>query len=374
MSLFGTRPEAIKMAPLIKLLETKKNINSLVCVTAQHRKMLDQVLDLFKIIPNIDLNLMKPNQDLFDITSNVMINLRDVYRKEKPDLVLLHGDTTTTMSAAMAAFYEGIKIGHVEAGLRTYNLKSPFPEEFNRQVLGRLSNIHFSPTKLSKNNLLKEGVNEDDIIVTGNTVIDSLFLALSFIDKDKNRLSKILKKLKEIVKFDFMNKKFVLITAHRRENFGRGLNAICDSILNLSISNPQVHFVFSLHLNPNVRNLMISKLNNIRNIHLIEPLSYELFIILLRQCYLVLTDSGGLQEEAPSLGKPVLVMRKNTERPEAIEAGTVNLVGIKKEIIEKNVNDLISNKELYNKMSEAYNPYGDGKACGRIVEKLLSNN
>ena len=364
--IFGTRPEAIKMAPLVKAFENEANIESRVCVTAQHREMLDQVLNMFDIKPYYDLNIMRSGQDLFDITSNVLLGLKDVLNDFKPDIVLVHGDTTTTSSASLAAFYNRIKVGHVEAGLRTGDIYSPWPEEANRQITGVLANYHFAPTTTSQNNLLKENKNQKDIIVTGNTVIDALFLALDKIENNQELKSKII----DSINFQYKlkdKKKIILVTGHRRENFGEGFINICKALKTIAINNPDVDIVYPVHLNPNVQKPVKEILSNTSNIYLIEPLQYESFIYMMNESYFIITDSGGVQEEAPSLGKPVLVMRDSTERPEAIEAGTVKLVGTNKEAIIKEAQKLLDNKEEYERMSKSHNPYGDGKACERIV-------
>lgn len=363
---FGTRPEAIKMAPLVKAFEKEKNIISKVCVTAQHREMLDQVLDMFDIKPDYDLNIMKAGQDLFDVTTNVLLGLKDVLNDFNPDVVLIHGDTTTTSASSLAAFYNKIKVGHVEAGLRTGDIYSPWPEEANRQITGVLANYHFAPTTTSENNLLKENKNPNDIIVTGNTVIDALFLALDKIEKNANLKSKIVDSINSQYKLQD-NKKIILVTGHRRENFGQGFVNICEALKTLALNNPEIDIVYPVHLNPNVQKPVNEILSNTPNVYLIEPLQYEQFIYMMNKSYFIITDSGGVQEEAPSLGKPVLVMRDTTERPEAVDAGTVKLVGTNKEVIIKEAQKLLDNKEEYEKMSKAHNPYGDGKACERIV-------
>lgn len=377
---FGTRPEAIKMAPLI--LELKKHsdkIETIVCVTGQHREMLDQVLSIFKIKPDYDLNIMKKGQDLYDITSNVLLGLRDVFKQTQPDLVLVHGDTTTSMTAALAAYYQQIPVGHIEAGLRTNNIYSPWPEEINRQLIGRISNYNFAPTPNSSTNLIKEGVEEASIYITGNTVIDSLFWVVNKIKSDE--LLNI--KLKEEIRtfgYDIdrlqKNRRMVLITGHRRENLGEGFIHIAQAIQELSTQFPNVDFVYPMHLNPNVRKSIYEVLGNdlshFSNMFFIEPLEYLSFIYMMEKADIVLTDSGGIQEEAPSLKKPVLVMRDTTERPEAVEAGTVILIGTDKEKIVYNVNKLLKDKTHYQQMAKAINPYGDGKACERIANILLN--
>lgn len=371
---FGTRPEAIKMAPLVKAFEEETSIISKVCVTAQHREMLDQVLELFDIKPDYDLNLMKPGQDLYDITSNVLLGLKDVLSDFKPDVVLVHGDTTTTSSASLAAFYQQIKVGHVEAGLRTHNLYSPWPEEANRQITGVLANYHFAPTKASQENLSKENKDKKNIIVTGNTVIDALFLAL---DKIKNNNQLEDKILHQLVNNNYQlqnDKKVILVTGHRRENHGQGFIDICEALKTIAVENPNIDIVYPVHLNPNVQKPVKQLLSDVQNVHLIEPLQYETFLYLMSKSYFIITDSGGVQEEAPSLGKPVLVMRDTTERPEAVEAGTVKLVGTNPDTIIREAQKLIDEKDEYEKMSKAHNPYGDGKACQRIVEFIKEEN
>lgn len=373
---FGTRPEAIKMAPLVH--ELKKHPECFVtkvCVTGQHREMLDQVLKLFEIIPDYDLNIMKPNQDLYDITSRILIGMRDVLNDVNPDVVLVHGDTTTSTAAALAAFYKQIPVGHVEAGLRTGNIYSPWPEEMNRLITGRIATYHFSPTPLSRQNLLKENANDEHIIVTGNTVIDALHWVTTKLSSDVE-LQDMLQKEMQSLGYDVTRlngeRKLVLITGHRRENFGEGFLNICHAIKNLAEKNPDVDFVYPMHLNPNVRKPVLEILGKGEsNVFLIEPLQYLPFVYMMEKSYLILTDSGGVQEEAPGLGKPVLVMRDTTERPEAVDAGTVILVGTDQKKIEDGVTLLLENEDLYSKMSQAQNPYGDGHACERIVEFLM---
>ena len=367
---FGTRPEAIKMAPLCHALLSDKDIEVKICVTAQHREMLDQVLEIFELTPDVDLNLMKKGQDLFDITSEVLLNMKKVLIEYKPDMVLVHGDTTTSMATSLACFYLGIMVGHVEAGLRTYDLNAPFPEEFNRRLTGLISNIHYAPTKISENNLIKEGVDKDKIYVTGNTVIDSLFWVLNKIDSNPEVRTNVNKLLNEHLLFDWKHSKYILITAHRRENFGDGFINICNAIAALASENSDVHFIYPVHLNPNVQDPVTLILSKFDNVHLIPPLDYEPFVYLLNHSYLVLTDSGGIQEEAPSLGKPVLVMRDVTERPEAVEAKTVKLVGANQEAITSNIDELLKNTKTYKKMSQAHNPYGDGNASVKIVNHI----
>jgi len=371
MLVFGTRPEAIKMAPLVhRLCAEPDQFDVLVCVTGQHREMLDQVLGIFEITPDIDLNVMKQGQDLFDVTSSILMEMRVVFTKHKPDLVLVHGDTTTTFATSVAAFYSGVPVGHVEAGLRTYDLHAPFPEEFNRQVASMVTRWHFAPTDSSRDNLLAERAKPDSIIVTGNTVIDALFWVLERIASDSKRRATLETMLHEALSFQWKEEKFVLVTGHRRENFGDGFLQICSAIQQLARLYPMVHFVYPVHLNPHVRKPVNEILANLDNVHLITPLEYEPFVYLLKHAYLVLTDSGGIQEEAPSLGKPVLVMRDVTERPEAVEAGTVELVGANKTRIVNSVSRLLDDNVHYQRMSRAHNPYGDGKACKSIVDVL----
>lgn len=371
MLVFGTRPEAIKMAPLIHELRANPDqFDLLVCVTAQHREMLDQVLRIFEITPDIDLNLMKPGQDLFDVTASTLIGMRGVFAARQPDAVLVHGDTTTTLSTAMAGFYAGVPVGHIEAGLRTHNLYAPFPEEFNRQVASKVTHWHFAPTVLSRDNLLAEGVSSASITVTGNTVIDALHWVLARIDSDSERRIDLDAKLNDALQFQWKDKKFILVTGHRRENFGDGFLQICAAVRDLALRYTKAHFVYPVHLNPNVLEPVNGILTGLDNVHLIEPLEYEPFVYLLKHAHVVLTDSGGIQEEAPSLGKPVLVMRNVTERPEAIEAGTVELVGASRIRIVDGVSRLLEDDEHYQRMSRAHNPYGDGKACQRIVDVL----
>lgn len=373
---FGTRPEAIKMAPLVhEFKQHPEAFETQVCVTGQHREMLDQVLDLFQIVPDYDLDIMKQGQDLYDITSRVLLGMRDVLRESNPDMVFVHGDTTTSTAAAMAAYYQQIPVAHVEAGLRTGDIYSPWPEEMNRLITGRLASLHFAPTALAKTNLLKENVSEQSIVVTGNTVIDALQWVVKKIKSEKGLEASI---ESNILNFGYSTdrltkgKRLVLITGHRRENFGEGFLNICHAIKALAVRYPEVDFVYPVHLNPNVRKPVMEILGECgANVFLIEPLQYLQFVYLMEQSYLILTDSGGIQEEAPGLGKPVLVMRDTTERPEAVEAGTVLLVGANQERIEDGVVDLLENEMLYRQMSEAVNPYGDGKACVRIVDYLL---
>lgn len=378
MLVFGTRPEAIKMAPLVKEFQKHpERFETIVCVTGQHREMLDQVLHIFEIKPDYDLNIMKQGQDLYDVTARVLIGMRDVLKEAQPDVVLVHGDTTTSTAAALAAFYQQIPVGHVEAGLRTHNIYSPWPEEMNRQITGRIATYHFAPTPLSRQNLLAEGVKENQIMVTGNTVIDALYMVVDKIRRDKAldaELETLLKDAGYDVNRLANGKKLVLITGHRRENFGDGFIHMCMAIKNLTKKYPDVDFVYPMHLNPNVRKpiheVFGEDLSNLGNMFFIEPLEYLSFVYLMEKSTVVLTDSGGIQEEAPGLGKPVLVMRDTTERPEALEAGTVKLVGTNYERIVHEVSELIENQEYYDRMSKAVNPYGDGLACRRIVEMI----
>lgn len=380
MLVFGTRPEAIKMAPLVK--EFQKNtedFQTIVCVTGQHREMLDQVLSIFEIKPDYDLNIMKQGQDLYDVTARVLTGMRDVLKEANPDIVLVHGDTTTSTAAALAAFYQQIPVGHVEAGLRTHNIYSPWPEEMNRQLTGRIATYHFAPTPLSKQNLLMENVAEDRITVTGNTVIDALYMVVDKIKQDKE-LDAMLERSLRDAGYDVARlkdgKALVLITGHRRENFGDGFISMCRAIKALTEKYPEVDFVYPMHLNPNVRRpiheVFGEDLSGLKNMFFIEPLEYLSFVYLMEKSTLVLTDSGGIQEEAPGLGKPVLVMRDTTERPEALEAGTVKLVGTDYDRIVSEVSALLDDSAYYDRMSKAVNPYGDGLACKRIVDVLRS--
>ena len=376
MLVFGTRPEAIKMAPLVKEFQKyPEEFKTIVCVTGQHREMLDQVLHIFEIIPDYDLNIMKPGQDLYDVTARVLIGMRDVLKEVQPDVVLVHGDTTTSTASALAAFYQQIPVGHIEAGLRTHNIYSPWPEEVNRQITGRIATYHFAPTSLSKDNLLQEGISGEQIIVTGNTVIDALYMVVEKIKND-GILSCELEKVLKASGYDISRlsdgRKLVLITGHRRENFGDGFISMCKAIKSLSEKYPEVDFVYPMHLNPNVRKPIHEVFGESQraNLFFIEPLEYLSFVYLMEKSAIVLTDSGGIQEEAPGLGKPVLVMRDTTERPEALEAGTVKLVGTDYDKIVNEVSGLLDSQEYYEKMSKAINPYGDGKACSRIVKAL----
>ncbi len=372
LTVFGTRPEAIKMAPVVLSLQQSEEVESIVCVTAQHRQMLDQVLDLFEITPDYDLNIMKHGQDLYDVTSGALLGMREVLRDCTPDLVLVHGDTTTCFAAGLAAFYEQVKIGHVEAGLRTGDMSAPFPEEANRSLVGRIANFHFAPTEGSKQNLLKENVNDKSITVTGNTVIDALLLvrdkAASYPDNYWHEHFG-----KEV--YDHVvdvKQKTILITGHRRENFGQGFIDLCGAIKTLAETHPDWNLIYPVHLNPNVQQPVNEILANTENVFLIDPQDYAPFVWLMDKCDLILTDSGGIQEEGPSLGKPVLVMRDVTERPEAVDAGTVLLVGTNRQNIISGVEKILLKDEVYSKMSKAHNPYGDGKACEKILKKILS--
>lgn len=380
MLVFGTRPEAIKMAPLVKAFQAcKEDFETVVCVTGQHREMLDQVLSLFDIKPDFDLNIMKQGQDLYDVTSRVLLGMRDVFKTCVPDILFVHGDTTTSTAAALAAFYHQIPVAHVEAGLRTGNIYSPWPEEMNRLITGRIATYNLSPTKLSRENLLRENVSDSKIVVTGNTVIDALHWVTNKINNDKdlnaNLAKELVKKGYDVTRLS-NGRRLVLITGHRRENFGDGFRNICNALKALSEKYPDVDFVYPMHLNPNVRRPIHEAfgedLSNLGNMFFIEPLEYLMFIFLMEKSDVVLTDSGGIQEEAPGLGKPVLVMRDTTERPEALEAGTVKLVGTDYDAIVDNVSLLLDNREAYERMSHAVNPYGDGKACGRIIDFIKS--
>ncbi|MDM1044427.1 UDP-N-acetylglucosamine 2-epimerase (non-hydrolyzing) [Myroides sp. 1354] len=359
---FGTRPEAIKMAPLVKEFKKQhQQFDTRVCVTAQHREMLDQVLDFFDIVPEYDLNLMKPNQNLYSLTADIIVGLKEVLEDFQPDYVYVHGDTTTTMAASLAAFYSGAKVCHVEAGLRTNNKRSPFPEEMNRQVTGRISDYHFAPTEASQVNLLQENIDPQTIIITGNTVIDALLESVERVEELQNEA---IHKLKQLVD---PTKKLILVTGHRRENHGDGFIRICEALKEIATTHTDVQIIYPVHLNPNVMKPVYDILSEIDNIKLIEPLAYPSFVWLMNQSYLIITDSGGVQEEAPSLGKPVLVMRNTTERPEAVEAGTVILVGTETQKIVSEANSLLTDTARYTQMSALHNPYGDGKACQRIV-------
>lgn len=369
LSVFGTRPEAIKMAPLVKALAAESTFEAKVAVTAQHREMLDQVLDLFEIKPDYDLNLMKSGQDLYDVTTGVLLGLRDVLKDFKPDLVLVHGDTATTFAATLAAFYQQIPVGHVEAGLRTGNMYSPWPEEVNRVLTGRLAAYHFAPTLRNQKALLDENIVSESIVVTGNTVIDALQWVKDKIEHSLELKLSILKMLKQAgLDENVLEQRYVLITGHRRENFGEGFENICKALFELAICNPETHFIYPVHLNPHVQEPVKRLLAGLSNVHLIDPLGYEPFVYLMQHAYLVLTDSGGVQEEAPGLGKPVLVMRDTTERPEAVDAGTVKLVGTHFQTIISAVQELLDDDEVYQIMSRANNPYGDGMASQRIID------
>ena len=367
---FGTRPEAIKMAPLVKALQKDtEHFETRVCVTAQHRQMLDQVLEVFGITPEYDLNIMAPNQDLYDITAKVLLGRREVLKDFRPDTVLVHGDTTTSMAASLAAFYMQIPVGHVEAGLRTYNMLSPWPEEMNRQVTDRICTYYFAPTEQSRANLLQENIDAKKIFITGNTVIDALLMAVDIISTTAGVKEKMAKELQE-KGYTVGDREYILVTGHRRENFGDGFLHICKAIKELAALHPEMDIVYPVHLNPNVQKPVYELLSGLSNVYLISPLDYLPFIYAMQHSTLLLTDSGGVQEEAPSLGKPVLVMRDTTERPEAVEAGTVKLVGTNAEAIVSNVTALLLDKEMYKRMSETHNPYGDGQACERIIAAL----
>ncbi|WP_322803485.1 UDP-N-acetylglucosamine 2-epimerase (non-hydrolyzing) [Vibrio alfacsensis] len=368
LTVFGTRPEAIKMAPLVHALATDERFEAKCCVTAQHREMLDQVLELFNIVPDYDLNLMQPGQTLNDVTARILLELKPVLQEFKPDVVLVHGDTATTFAASLAAYYEQIEVGHVEAGLRTGNIYSPWPEEANRRLTGALTKYHFAPTETSKQNLLKENFAEEDISVTGNTVIDTLLMVQDKIQND----AKLNEELR--VQFPFLDdtKKLILVTGHRRESFGGGFERICEALAQTAKAHSDVQILYPMHLNPNVREPVNRILSKVDNVYLIEPQQYLPFVYLMTRADIILTDSGGIQEEAPSLGKPVLVMRDTTERPEAVEAGTVKLVGTDIEKMTSNLNVLLNDNDAYQEMSFAHNPYGDGKACLRILNKLVN--
>ena len=371
MLVFGTRPEAIKLAPLVKALKAQAPaLQTVVCVSAQHREMLDQVLQLFDIAPDHDLNIMRPGQDLFDVTCGILAGLKPVLQSERPDLVLVHGDTTTTLAASLAAYYAGVPVGHVEAGLRTGNKHAPFPEEINRQLTGAIADMHFAPTDAARANLLREGIGRDRIHVTGNTVIDALIAVVERLHGDDVLRAALDRK------FSFLDagKRLILVTGHRRENFGEGFEQICHALNDIAASEPSIEVLYPVHLNPNVRKPVADILaaQNLTNVHLIDPVDYLPFVYLMNRAHLIITDSGGVQEEAPSLGKPVLVMRDTTERPEAVAAGTVILVGTSRDQIVKETRNLLNNPSAYATMSHAYNPYGDGKAAGRIVQLILS--
>lgn len=372
---FGTRPEAIKMAPLVLACKNAPDtFTTEVCVTAQHREMLDQVLKLFNIIPNYDLDIMKQGQDLYDITARVVIEMRAILEQSQPDVVLVHGDTTTSAMAALAAFYKKIPVAHIEAGLRTGDVYAPWPEEMNRMLTGRIAQYHFAPTQQARQNLINEGTSDKHIVVTGNTVIDALYLVIDKIDNNEILKQQILNNLKAQTrqKIDFGSDKIILVTGHRRENFGDGFTNICKALKHIAENNPDFHIIYPVHLNPNVQKPVFGLLGNTPNIYLIKPLEYLTFVFLMSHSHLVITDSGGIQEEAPGLGKPVLVMRDTTERPEAVQAGTVKLVGTNAQKISAETNKLIHDTEYYTRMARAHNPYGDGLACKRIIEKLTN--
>jgi len=362
LTVFGTRPEAIKMAPLVKKLNEEPGIESVLCVTAQHREMLDQVLELFELVPDYDLNIMKPNQTINQITSNVLIGLEEIFKKEKPDIVLVHGDTTTTFATSLAAFYQQIRVGHVEAGLRTYDKYSPYPEEMNRVLTGHIADLHFAPTERNRRNLLREAISDDAIFITGNTVIDAL---LQVADKPYTFEDETLKNI------DFETRRVITVTCHRRENLGENMEQIFSAIRDIATEFEDTEIIYPVHMNPKVRETANKVLGNAGRIHLIEPLQYQPFSNLMAKSYLIITDSGGIQEEAPSLGKPVLVVRKETERPEAVEAGTVKLAGVSRDTIYQMTKELLTDEAAYVKMAHAVNPYGDGHACERIIRVLL---
>lgn len=370
LCVFGTRPEAIKMAPLAISLADDERFDAHICVTGQHREMLDQVLNLFNITPDFDLNIMKPGQDLTDVTTSILQGIKSILKEVKPDIVLVHGDTATTFATTLAAYYEQIPVGHVEAGLRTGNLYSPWPEEANRKLTGALAELHFAPTALSQQNLLDEGVAPAKVTVTGNTVIDALLSVVEKLENDSTFQAEFAEK------FQFLNpeSQLILVTGHRRESFGGGFERICQALRETALKHPQSQIVYPVHLNPNVREPVERLLSDIDNVYLIEPLDYLPFVYLMNRSAIILTDSGGIQEEAPSLGKPVLVMRDTTERPEAVDAGTVKLVGTDVEKIVSEITTLLTDKNAYETMSYAHNPYGDGKACGRILETLATHN
>ena len=370
LCVFGTRPEAIKMAPLALALAADERFDAKVCVTGQHREMLDQVLDLFAIQPDFDLNIMKPGQDLTDVSTAILQGMKQVFAEFKPDIVLVHGDTATTFAASLAAYYQQIPVAHVEAGLRTGNLYSPWPEEANRKLTGALANLHFAPTANSQANLLNEGIANDNIVVTGNTVIDALLDVVRRLDEDKDLYAKAAAP----AAFLDPSRKLILVTGHRRESFGGGFERICQALMEVAQQHPEVDIVYPVHLNPNVREPVNRLLTGIDNVHLIEPLDYLPFVHLMSRAHIILTDSGGIQEEAPSLGKPVLVMRDTTERPEAVAAGTVKLVGTDVANMVRELNRLLLDNDAYRAMSFAHNPYGDGQACQRILEALLANH
>ena len=372
LAVFGTRPEAIKMSPVVKALQTSRAIDARVCITAQHREMLDQVLSIFEITPDWDLDIMKPGQDLYDVTSRVLLGLRGVLAEFQPDAVLVHGDTATAMATSIAAYYRQIPIGHVEAGLRTYDLYSPWPEEINRQIVARIAHLHFAPTERARQNLLQEAVAADRIHITGNTVIDALHWVVDKMQRDDQLGDRCRRSMIDLLGWDPERTRYVLVTGHRRENFGQGFLDICRALNDIAQRNAACRVVYPVHLNPNVREPVMSILGNTQHVHLLEPQSYLPFVYLLQHCHIVLTDSGGLQEEAPSLGKPVLVMRNTTERPEAVEAGTVRLVGTDRDTIVRETELLLSDDDAYTTMSRAHNPYGDAKAGERIARILAS--
>lgn len=376
LTVFGTRPEAIKMMSIVKSLSSHDIFDSKVCVTGQHREMLDQVLQLFDIYPDFDLNVIKPNQDLYDLTSRILLGMREILESFKPDLVLVHGDTTTALAASLAAFYNKNPIGHIEAGLRTGDINSPWPEEANRLIISRLASFHFAPTEISKSNLINDGVKDSIIFVTGNTVIDSLLMVLKRIDSSEFDRNRILDELNEISsdlfllveQWENVSRKLILITCHRRENFGQGILELCDALENLAKKYPNIDWVYPVHLNPNISEIVYKRLSNLSNVYLIRPLGYELFVFLMSKSHIILTDSGGIQEEAPSIGKPVLVMRDHSERPEALAANTVKLIGMQSTEIVNGVKNLLENEQIYSEMVQASNPYGNGESGKQIIE------
>lgn len=376
LTVFGTRPEAIKMMSIVKSLSSYDIFDSKVCVTGQHREMLDQVLQLFDIYPDFDLNVIKPNQDLYDLTSRILLGMREILESFKPDLVLVHGDTTTALAASLAAFYNKNPIGHIEAGLRTGDINSPWPEEANRLLISRLASFHFAPTEISKSNLINDGVKDSIIFVTGNTVIDSLLMVLKRIDSSEFDRNRILDELNEISsdlfllveQWENVSRKLILITCHRRENFGQGILELCDALENLAKKYPNIDWVYPVHLNPNISEIVYKRLSNLSNVYLIRPLGYELFVFLMSKSHIILTDSGGIQEEAPSIGKPVLVMRDHSERPEALAANTVKLIGMQSTEIVNGVKNLLENEQIYSEMVQASNPYGNGESGKQIIE------
>lgn len=373
---FGTRPEAIKLAPLIRILKSfDQQLITKVCITAQHREMLDQVLDIFEITPDFDLNIMKPGQDLYDITANVLQGMKSVLNDFEPDIVIVHGDTTTTFAASLAAFYKKIRVAHIEAGLRTGNIYSPWPEEMNRVLVSRIASFNFAPTEESANNLISEKVDKATIFVTGNTVIDALFWVVDLIERNQGIRDKLIEEINETIadqNFNVLDSRFILVTAHRRENFGDNFLNICNALKDIALKNTEIHIIYPVHLNPSVQEPVNKILSGIPNVHLIKPMSYLPFVYMMNKSHIIITDSGGIQEEAPSLGKPVLVIRNTTERQEAVDAGVVRLVGTDRNNIVSSTQELIDSNEAYSQMASIQNPYGDGKACEKIVEQLIN--